>query len=103
MESVKICCLKTFWAGHFALKTFLSLFLTLYMLKSLFCEEISVKYEFKSERNLREVLIDLKLNNLDLSETQRNSKHHRSARILLTHRCSLSVPANRQRVGIIEL
>ena len=37
------------------------------MLKSLFCEDISVEYELLNQRNLRGVSIDLKLNNLDLS------------------------------------
>ena len=49
MESVKICHFKTFRAGNFALRTFCYFFLhNIYMLKSLFCEDISVEYEFKS-------------------------------------------------------
>ena len=35
------------------------------MLKSLFCEDISVEYEFKSVK-FKGVSIDLKMNNLDL-------------------------------------
>ena len=36
------------------------------MLKSLFCEDISVEYEFKSVK-FKGLSIDLKMNNLDLS------------------------------------
>ena len=44
MESVKICHFKTFRVGNFALRTFFAI----YMIKSLFCDDISVEYEFKS-------------------------------------------------------
>ena len=37
------------------------------MLKSLFCEDISAEYEFKSEKFKWGISIDLKVNNLDLS------------------------------------
>ena len=37
------------------------------MLKSLFSEDISAEYEFKSEKFKRGISIDLKMNNLDLS------------------------------------
>ena len=50
MESVTICHLETFRGGNLALRTFVALFLTIYMLKSLFCENILVEYEFKSEK-----------------------------------------------------
>ena len=36
------------------------------MLKSLFCEDISVEYEFKSVK-FKGLSIDLKMNNLDLN------------------------------------
>ena len=49
------------------------------MLKSLFCEDILVEYEFKTVK-LRGLSIDLKMSNLDLSgNMQRNSKHYRRA------------------------
>ena len=41
-------------------------FFTIYMLKSLFCEDISVEYELKSEK-FKGGIDRLKLNNLDLS------------------------------------
>ena len=41
MEPVKICHFKTFLVG-------IRIFFTIYMLKSLFCEVISVEYEFNS-------------------------------------------------------
>ena len=51
MESVKICCFKTFPVGKFYIKNlFIAFFSTIYMLKGLFCEIISVEYEFKSEK-----------------------------------------------------
>ena len=61
MESVKICRFKTFWAENRALRTFCCFFPLYYMLKSLFCEDVSVEYEFKSKKFKRgiEVSIDL--------------------------------------------
>ena len=40
---------------------FVAFFFTIYMLKSLFCEVISMEYEFNSVKSM-----DLKMNNLDL-------------------------------------
>ena len=58
------------------------------MLRSLFCEDISVEYELESEK-LREVPIDLKLNNLDLSGNTTEFKtlptRPRSHRYILTY------------------
>ena len=45
------------------------------MLKSWFCEDISVEYEFRSE-TFKGVSIDLKLNNLDLSGNTTEFKKH---------------------------
>ena len=74
MEFFKICHSKTFRARNFALRTFCCFFLHYINVRSLFFEDISVEYEFKSQG----CIIDLKLNNLDM-ETQRNSKHYRRA------------------------
>ena len=49
-ESVKICHFKIFQAVHFALRMFFAFLLTIYMLKSLFCDDVSVEYELKSEK-----------------------------------------------------
>ena len=46
------------------------------MLESLFCEDISVEYELKSEK-----FQDLKLNNWTYVKTQRNSKHYRRGQL----------------------
>ena len=48
------------------------------MLKSLFCEDISAEYEFKSEK-FKGVSINLKLNTLDLSGNTMDSKDYRRA------------------------
>ena len=50
MESVKICYFKTFRAGNFALRTFCCYFLQYIHFLNLFCEDISVGYELKSEK-----------------------------------------------------
>ena len=49
MESVKI--LKHSGQEIFHKELFVAFFFTIYMLKSLFCEDISVEYEFKSEKS----------------------------------------------------
>ena len=66
MESVKICHFKTFQTGNFAFRTFCCFFLHYIHVKKFVCDDISAEYEFESDK-FRGVLIDLKLNNLDLS------------------------------------
>ena len=69
MESVKICNFRvgirnfTFRVGirNFASRTFCCFFLHYIHAKNLFCEVISIEYEFISAKS-----IDLKMNNLDL-------------------------------------
>ena len=49
VEFVKICHFKTLRVGNFALRTFCCFFLHyIRVKKNLFCEDISVEYEFKS-------------------------------------------------------
>ena len=50
------------------------------MLKSLFVKIFQQNMSF-NQRNLRGVPINVKLNHLDLSGTQRNSKHYQRAHV----------------------
>ena len=50
------------------------------MLKNLFCEDISVEYEFKSVK-FKGVVDRLIMNNLDLSGYITDSKHYRRAHV----------------------
>ena len=83
MESVKICHFKTFRAGNFAFRTFCCFVVHYIHVKKFVCEDISAEYEFESEK-FKGVSIDLKLNNLDLSENTTEFKtlptHPRSHR-----------------------
>ena len=56
----------TFRAGNFAFRTFVAFFSTIYMLRSSFVKIFQQNMNL-NQRNSREVPIDLKLNNLDLS------------------------------------
>ena len=66
MESVKIVILKHSGREILHLEPFVAFFYTIYMLRSLFVKIFQQNMSF-NQRNLREVPIDLKLNNLDLS------------------------------------
>ena len=66
MESIKTCHFKTFQVGILLWEPFVPFFFTIYMLKSLFCEDISVQYDYTSKKFKGGGSIDLKLNNLDL-------------------------------------
>ena len=50
------------------------------MLKSLFCKDISVEYEFKSVK-FKKIIDRLKMKIQRKVETQRNSKHYRRAQV----------------------
>ena len=50
----------------------------MYMLKSLFCEDISVEYEFKSVK-FKEVIDRLKMKTQRISGNTTDSKHYRRA------------------------
>ena len=64
---------------------FVAFFSTIYMLKSLFVKIFQQNMSL-SQRNLRGLSIDVKLNNLDLM-TQRNSKHYRRDHVHIDIHC----------------
>ena len=62
------------------LEPFVAFFSTIYMLRSLFVKIFQQNMGL-NQRNLREVLIDLKLKSLDLGGNTTDSKHYRRAHV----------------------